>query len=89
MGSGDDPSFQINVDSMNSTLQNFCSRISPQNQIQNKTLNECLMGTNSMLRECLARDTNVVRENSTSVSQCLKGMARMLEERYLKPSIVG
>ena len=76
-GSGDEQLFRSNGEWMSSLLQNFCTRISQQNETQNKTLNDCLAGTTTMLRECLAGVT-------TSVSECMKGMARMVEESNSK-----
>ena len=77
-GSGDYSALERPGESIRNTLTDFCTQIKQQNEAQHKTLNECLMGTTTVLKECLAEVSNVVRESSISVNECVKGMAGQL-----------
>ncbi|MCG7869024.1 MAG: hypothetical protein JAY74_21980, partial [Candidatus Thiodiazotropha taylori] len=78
VGSTDRLTFEGTGDSIRNTLADFCLQIRQQNDAQNKTFNDCLMGTSNMLKECVAGISTVVRENSVSVSECVKGMSNQL-----------
>ena len=62
------------VVAQNALISQLDDRISKQNESQNNMMRECLTGITNVVRE----STNVVRENNTSVNQCINGFAGQL-----------
>ena len=62
------------VVAQNALISQLDDRISKQNESQNNMMRECLTGITNVVRE----STNVVRENNTSVNQCINGIAGQL-----------